>query len=180
MASCVQFHLVCGSTGAGKSTYARRVASQIGGVRFSIDEWMTTLFWPDSPQPIEFGWAMERVNRCEAQIASTAAALVPVGIPAVLDLSFTTPTHRGKWATVADDAGAQARLHFLDVPADERWRRVHGRNQRKGDTFSLDVSRELFDFFDGIWEPPTTAELASLNGVHITDGGQPERTQALP
>ncbi len=41
-------HLIAGSTGAGKTTYARALAEQVGGVRFSIDEWMTALFWMDS------------------------------------------------------------------------------------------------------------------------------------
>ena len=38
-------HLICGSTGAGKTTYALELAERIGAVRFSIDEWMTALFW---------------------------------------------------------------------------------------------------------------------------------------
>src|SRR5689334_16988583 len=42
-------HLICGSTGAGKTTYARRLADEIGAVVFSIDEWMAALFWMDAP-----------------------------------------------------------------------------------------------------------------------------------
>ena len=41
-------HMVCGGVGAGKTTYARKLADEIGGLRFSIDEWMTSLFGPDS------------------------------------------------------------------------------------------------------------------------------------
>ena len=41
-------HLICGSTGAGKTTYARELATNIGGVVFSIDEWMVTLFGEDA------------------------------------------------------------------------------------------------------------------------------------
>ena len=37
--------LIVGCTGAGKTTYARRLADEIGGIRFSIDEWMMALFW---------------------------------------------------------------------------------------------------------------------------------------
>ena len=32
-------HMVCGGVGAGKTTYARKLADEIGGLRFSIDEW---------------------------------------------------------------------------------------------------------------------------------------------
>jgi predicted kinase len=66
--------LITGSTGAGKTTYARVLADQIGGIRFSIDDWMTTLFWMDSPEPISFDWSIERVNRCEAMLDAESAA----------------------------------------------------------------------------------------------------------
>ena len=42
-------HLVFGPQGAGKTTHARALAARIGGVRFSIDEWMAQLFAPDWP-----------------------------------------------------------------------------------------------------------------------------------
>ena len=37
-------YLICGSTGAGKTTYAIRLSETVGAVRFSIDEWMAALF----------------------------------------------------------------------------------------------------------------------------------------
>ena len=45
-----QIHLICGSTGAGKTTYARELANNIGGIVFSIDEWMVSLFREDAPE----------------------------------------------------------------------------------------------------------------------------------
>jgi predicted kinase len=65
-------HLVCGSTGAGKTTYAIMLTEKLNAVRFSIDEWMSALFWMDTPQPIESAWAMARVERAMAQIWLTA------------------------------------------------------------------------------------------------------------
>src|SRR5580704_10305241 len=61
-------HLICGSTGAGKTTYALRLSEQLGAVRFSIDEWMATLFWMDTPQPLDPAWSVERFSRCMTQI----------------------------------------------------------------------------------------------------------------
>ena len=61
-------HLICGSTGAGKTTYAMKIAEAGGSVRFTIDEWMAALFFPDAPEPLSFQWALERVIRCENQI----------------------------------------------------------------------------------------------------------------
>lgn len=163
------FHIVCGSTGAGKSTYARKLAEQVGGLHFAIDDWMVTLFWKDSPQPIEFSWAMERVNRCEAQIAKLAVAGCARGIAAVLDLGFTKAEHRAKFAEIAKKANIGVKLHFLDVPADVRWQRVEGRNAEKGASYSLEVNREMFDFVETMWEPPDSKELASLNGIRVVE-----------
>ena len=82
-------HLVCGSTGAGKTTYTRRLAGALGGVLFSIDQWMTALFWMDSPQPLDPGWSIERVGRCMDQIWAVARQVAARGTPCVLDLGFT-------------------------------------------------------------------------------------------
>jgi predicted kinase len=160
-------HLVCGSTGAGKTTYALALADRIGGVRFSIDEWMADLFWTDAPQPIDGRWAMERVERCYRRIWATAAAAAGRGLPCVLDLGFTTAESRGRFADLARNAGLTAQLHFVDVPAEERWRRVQARNAGQGETRQLafEIDRSMFDFVEGLWEPPSAAEMAALNGV---------------
>ena len=159
--------LIVGCTGAGKTTYARRLADEIGGLRFSIDEWMMALFWPDSPQPIEFKWTMERVDRCEAQIFAMARQAAVCGVPCVLDLGFTKKQHRDKWHGLADGAGLTAAIHFVDVPADERWYRVNRRNKERGETYAMQVDKQMFDFMEGMWEPPKEAEWRVNGGVRI-------------
>jgi predicted kinase len=166
-----QLILVVGCTGAGKSTYARALADRLGGLRFSIDEWMVALFWADSPQPIEFAWTMERVNRCEAQIFAMARQAAQRGVPAVLDLGFTTKAHRDKFRALSEGAGLSVAVHFVDVPVDERWRRVEQRNARQGETYSLTVDRGMFDFMEGLWEPPGEAEWQAGGGLRIGDFG---------
>jgi len=70
---------------------------------------------------------------------------------------------------IAEADGFPVRLHFLDVPADERWRRVEARNRQPGGTGQLDfqISREMFDFVEAMWEPPTPEEMAACDGVRI-------------
>ena len=163
------FHIICGSTGAGKSTYAKRLADDVGGIHFAIDEWMVALFWKDSPDPIEFAWAMERVNRCEVQIAAMALQCVKRGVPAILDLGFTKAAHRRKFAEIASASNIDVTLHYLDVPADVRWMRVQNRNIVKGAAFSLEVDRGMFDFVEGMWEAPNDLEITELNGLLIRE-----------
>ncbi|GBF57561.1 hypothetical protein PbB2_01228 [Candidatus Phycosocius bacilliformis] len=163
------FHLVCGSTGAGKSTYSRKLAADLPGLYLAIDRWMVELFWPDSPQPIEFDWTMARIGRCEAMITEMALQAIGLGRHAILDLGFTTADHRRRFADVAKERGIPVVLHVLDVPVEVRWGRVQARNADKGETFSLTVDREMFDFVETMWEVPNREEMSALNGCLITD-----------
>ena len=160
-------YLVCGATGAGKSTYSKKLAADIGGVHFAIDDWMATLFWMDSPDPIEFEWTLARIARCEAQIWAQVLALTARGVPAILDLGFTKTDHRKKFTDLAAKAGLQTSLCLVDVPSDIRWQRVQNRNLEKGDTYALDVTRDMFDFMEGEWEMPDGAEMKRLNGARV-------------
>ncbi len=156
-------HIICGSTGAGKTTYALALADRIGGVRFSIDEWMRALFWMDSPQPLVPDWSIERVERCYAQIWATARRVAERGVPCVLDLGFSQKASRAHFAALAREARLGSQLHFLDVPSEARWQRVQRRNARQGGTRELDfeITRDMFDFVEGLWEAPDAEEMAS-------------------
>jgi predicted kinase len=158
------------ATGAGKTTYALRLSDRLGAVRFSIDEWMATLFWMDTPQPLDPAWSMERVERCLTQIWAVVARIAARNVPCVLDIGFGQMQSRARFAKLAGDAGLSVQLHFIDVPADERWRRVEARNAQKGETYQLgfDVTREMFDFVEGLWEPPTAAEMLAYNGLRTS------------
>lgn len=48
------------------------------------------------------------------------------------------------------------------------WKRE---TQKKGETFQLKfgVTREMFDFVEGIWEPPTTTEMLRYDGLRISE-----------
>lgn len=160
-------HLICGSTGAGKTTYARRLAKELSAVHFAIDEWMTGLFGPDADRLAPFPWIAERISRCERQIAATTRQLGRLNVPAVLDVSLQRIEQRDRWRAICEEASLGVRLHFIDVDADERWRRVNQRNERKGETYSLTVTRPMFDFIETIWQPPSPEEISALNGVRI-------------
>ena len=162
-------HFVCGSTGAGKTTYAVELAARIGAARFSVDEWMSRLFWPDASQPIDAAWAIERVERCRSLIWSTTVDVAGRGLPCVLEIGLTMAAERMTVAATAAEAGLACRFHLLDVPADERWRRVEARNRSAGSDTQLDfaVTRDMFDFVETMWEPPPPDEYASHDWVVI-------------
>jgi hypothetical protein len=107
---------------------------------------------PGTPAPLFFGnksakGALERSKR------------------PVIRRNWNRTQSRARFAALARDAGLSVQLHFIDVPAAERWRRVEARNARKGETYQLrfDITREMFDFVEGLWDPPTDAEMLAYN-----------------
>ena len=112
-------------------------------------------------------WIEERLLRCERQILVTALQAARMTVPSILDLGLQRVDQRRRVAERAAAAGLRVQLHFLDVDADERWRRVEQRNEQQGDTFRLKVTRPMFDFIETIWQPPTDDEMSVLDGVRI-------------
>ena len=168
-------HLICGSTGAGKTTYALSLCSRLSAAQFSIDEWMSTLFWMDSPQPLQAEWSLARVDRCLTQIWQVAVQVARCGVPCVLDVGLSSAADRARFFDLAQAAGLTVQLHFLDVPAEVRWQRVVARNAGRGATRQLDfeITREMFDFVESIWEPPTESEMRRMNGLGVGVAEQP-------
>lgn len=160
-------HLICGATGAGKTTYANRLRQQLGALHLSIDDWMVTLFAADMPSPGSWPWIEERVLRCERQILATALQAARLAMPSILDLGLQRADQRKRVAEQVAAAGIRVQLHFLDVDADERWRRVEARNAQQGETFRLKVTRPMFDFIETLWQPPTADEVSALDGVRV-------------
>jgi predicted kinase len=153
-------HIVFGPQGAGKSTYARELAVEVRAVIFSIDDWMHELYGPDLPKPLDFGWIMERVGRCEKRIWNTALEVARTGGNVVLDLGFMKIDSRTEFANLAESCSLPSQLHFVDAPHDVRRKRVLARNTEKGETFSFEVTPGMFDFMEKQFERPTEAELS--------------------
>jgi predicted kinase len=101
-------HLICGSTGAGKTTYALRLSDRLAAIRFSIDEWMAAPFWMDTPQPLDPAWSMERVERCLTQIWSVVLQITARNVPCVLDIGLSQTQSRARFAALARRAGGRA------------------------------------------------------------------------
>ena len=162
-------HLVCGATGAGKSTYSEELAQSVDGMRFSIDEWMQRLHNADKPDENLFEWFYERVQRNCAQMRNVAERLVALGVPAVFDCGLTNKLERDIFVNWAEEQGFSVQLHFRDVPIDIRWQRVLKRNADQAETFQFEVTRDMFDFIESLWEAPMAEEMTRLNGKRITD-----------
>lgn len=129
-----RMHLIHGPQGAGKSAYARQLAADLPGVRFSIDEWMSTLFVPDMAPPLDMQWLAERMARCEALIWSQAENVLRSGGDVILDLGFQRREQRDEARHRADLLGVDLCFHLPDGPRDARWARTRQVAIFPGDT----------------------------------------------
>jgi len=158
--------LVCGPTGAGKTTYAIAVSEEVKAIRFSIDPWMQTLFASDMTS-LDYDWMMERVQRCYEQIWSVGEQILKIDGNVVLDLGFTTREQRAVFVSRGLELGVQAEVHYLDAPPDIRRQRVKIRNQEKDPSvYAFEVTDAMLDFMDPRFEIPDQDELK--NGLVVS------------
>jgi predicted kinase len=152
-------HVIFGPSGAGKSTYAKQLARSEPAVHFAIDEWMARLFAADMPEPLEFEWMMARIERCEAQIWSVTASTMACGTSVILDLGLMRKSDRARVAEIAEAVELPLQFHFVTASSEVRRARVLERNEVRGETFSIEVSPDMFDFIEGVYEAPDADEL---------------------
>ncbi len=161
--------LIVGSTGAGKTTYARKLAQQIRAVVYSIDDWMKALYWQDMPAKPDMKWFQEngqwyrdRISRCEDMIFQEVVSRAKLNEKSILDLGFSTLEHRKQFIERFQKLGYKVDVHYVKVDQQVRWQRVQQRNQQKGDTFVMDVDQGMFDFMESIFQPPDSSEGADV------------------
>ncbi|TAJ70973.1 MAG: ATP-binding protein [Phenylobacterium sp.] len=152
-------HVIFGPSGAGKTTYAHAFARREKAVAFILDDWMAKLFAPDMPEPIEYEWMIERVQRCEAQIWATAAGVLATGTSVILDIGLMRKADRERVREIAAATDLPLQFHFVTASAEARRGRVSERNVVRGENFAIEVTPELFDFIEGVYEAPDPEEL---------------------
>jgi len=151
--------LVCGPTGAGKTTYSLSLAKEIGAIKFSIDPWMQTLFAQDMAA-LDFTWMMERVNRCSEQIWEVSQQILAINGNVILDLGFTTKEQRDSISNRVRQIGINAEVHYIDAPQEMRKKRVDQRNREKDSSvYAFQVTDMMFDFMEPRFEAPDQEEL---------------------
>jgi len=165
-------HLIVGSTGAGKTTFARKLSKSVSAVVFSIDDWMKALYWQDMPSNPDMAWFSEnqkwyvdRIARCEAMIWRQVQALTQSQSTCILDLGFSTREHRARFIALAAQEGLEVEIHYLDVSPSLRWQRVLERQKLQTDTYVMDVDQGMFDYMESIFEEPVAGEANRLHKV---------------
>lgn len=162
-------HLICGPIGAGKTTFAHKIAESHNAIRFSEDEWLSQLFVPDAPeglleQPMSVvgSWAGEKYQRCRTQIWQVCQQLLKANISIVVDGAAANKEQRDIVRQYALDNGVDFQLYFVSAEAHIRKLRVFARNENQGDTYSLEVTPDMFAYTERFFEAPMAEELSQI------------------
>ena len=143
--------LTCGLPGAGKTALARQLAADRSAVRLTKDEWLSAL--GSTP------WDTATGEKVEYELWRLAQEILRLGLSVVLDFGLWARTERDEMRSVARALGVGVELHYLDVPADELWRRIEARNSEPP-WDSYPIRRADLDGWLRVFQAPDAAELA--------------------
>lgn len=140
-------HLIHGFTGAGKTTFARRLERELRAVRFSPDEWMVTLYGADPPAE-DFQEFLARVTQV---IWDLAVRMLQLGLDVVLDFGFWSRASRDDARAKAQAISVPWKLYSLECSEEVMRRRVLKRTENLP-VGALVIDEAAFELFKSRFE----------------------------
>jgi aminoglycoside phosphotransferase family enzyme/predicted kinase len=143
-----ELRAVGGLSGSGKSTYARRIAPELGSppgaVVLRSDEARKRLWGkkPIEPLPPE-AYGAEQSDRVYATLMREAGLVLRAGRSVILDAVFLKPDERAAAEATATKAGVAFEGVWLDVPAEVMKQRIAARTGDASDADAQVLEQQL-------------------------------------
>ncbi|MGB3640569.1 MAG: ATP-binding protein [Rivularia sp. (in: cyanobacteria)] len=140
-------HLIYGFAGAGKTTFARKLETEISAIRFTHDEWMVKLYG-HNPQEEKFS---DYYNRISDLIWNLTMQLLRLNQDVILDFGFWSRASRDEARNKAKIANAEVKLYFVTCSEEVMLLRVAKRNSNLPSD-SLWIDENAFELFKQSYE----------------------------
>lgn len=154
----------CGKMGAGKSTLAKRMATEMNALLLSEDEWLAALY----PNEIH---GLDDYVRCSRRLKSVLGAhvrsILKSGVSVVMDFPANTVTQRQWFREVFEPDGIPHRLIYLDVDDATCLQRIAARALSQPERAQFDTEA-VFWQVTGYFQLPTVQEGFNMQAVKST------------
>lgn len=148
-------HLMVGLPCSGKTTYARQLAREVNALVLTLDVWHIALFGDD----VGHADHDARHQTIETIMWDVAKHVLNLGGDVVLDFGCWARVERDDYRNRAKELGAAFKLHYMDVPYEELYRRLEIRNRTPTESVFVIPKTEM-DRYIPLFQPPTDDELA--------------------
>lgn len=150
-------YIIIGFIGSGKTTFARKLETETGAVRFTKDEWMVRVFG-NTPPKDKFE---EYDNKMTSLARDMAIKCLKAGISVIIDEGFWEKEQRDEISEKVKSAGAIPKLYYLEVPFEIMKARTLKRTENPPvDSFTID--EEAFNYYWKFFQPPSKNEEFTL------------------
>ena len=155
-------YFLCGLAAAGKTSLAKKLASEKDAVRFTLDERMIAKYDYTIYDP-QYG---PLATKEKELIWEEAQDFLANGRDVILDWSLWSKKARVEWPQRVLAAGYDYRLYYLDASLEILRRRLSKRNTENNSRTHYISIAEL-ERFSNIFEAPTEAENLNLEVIHV-------------
>ena len=146
-------HLLCGKLASGKSTLSRALAARHAAIVLSEDHWLARLYPGQISSVADY---VRHARQIREVLGPLVIDILKAGAHVVLDFPANTLADR-KWLShLADVAGAQHCVHYLEVEDAVCRERLRARNALGEHDFA--ASDAEFDLITSYFRAPEAAE----------------------
>ena len=155
MCEMTTLHLMIGLPCSGKTTYARELAKETNSLLLTPDVWQSELFPNDAAGERV---AYENHFKIEKIMWDVAERVLSMGCNVILDFGCWTRVERDDFRNRAKMLGVEFKLHYMNVPHSELYRRLEERNKNLPEG-AVYIPKSEMDKYIPMFQPPTDDEL---------------------
>ena len=147
-------HLMVGLPCSGKTTKAKDLEKQHNALRLTPDVWHLRLFGNDAGSKDHDRYH----DTIESIMWDHASRVLSLGVDVILDFGFWAKEERDNFRERARALGVNFRIHYMDVPVNELYKRLEKRNKKAYDETFI-IPKEDMEKYVCLFQPPTQDEL---------------------